>query len=66
MRKRKSGKISTAKSCKECRHSTFNKAWGDYKCLKKQRYVYQPDLEANICDEYEYEQKKFEEVEEDD
>ncbi len=37
------------KHCGLCEHSVFSVLWGEYKCVKTQRYVYHPDEEAAAC-----------------
>ena len=59
-------KTSGAKICTECKHSRFDPIWGEYKCVKRARYVYDMHLDALYCEDYEYDEKKFEEDEEND
>lgn len=51
---------TVAKNCKDCTHAKFDGEWGEVKCLKFQKRVYEPLVRANACSEYEKTTKKAE------
>lgn len=57
-------KNAIVRNCKECEHSIFDENFGEYKCTVRCHYIHEPDVEAVACDEYKYEEKRFEETKE--
>ena len=55
----KNGEKMLEKNCKTCRYALLDETWGEYKCRKKQRKVYDPE-EENNCVYYKSNIKKGE------
>lgn len=39
------------KACKTCEHAVFDELWGEYKCKKKERRIYEP-VKPEDCEFY--------------
>lgn len=50
-------------SCTDCIHAVFCSSWGEYKCLVKERRIYEPENEARRCKDYKKAPKKSSEDE---
>ena len=44
--------------CKECKHSVFDKVWGEFKCKKYMRRIYNPSYQPENCPKFEERKKK--------
>lgn len=38
-------------NCKICEHSVFDELWGEWKCKKRQTYIYRPEV-IDDCEDY--------------
>lgn len=45
-------------SCADCERHVFCSSWGEYKCLVKERRIYEPENEARRCKDYKKAPKK--------
>ena len=45
-------------SCIDCIHAVYCSSWGEYKCLVKERRIYEPENEARRCKDYKKASKK--------
>lgn len=46
------------KSCMDCKNSVWCRTWGEFKCVVKQRRIYEPENEALNCEDFKKERKK--------
>lgn len=44
--------------CKECKNSVFDKVWGEFKCKKYMRRIYNPSYQPEVCPKFDERKKK--------
>ena len=37
---------------KDCKHSVFDKLWGEWKCKNKSHVLHHPDIQCEKCKDY--------------